>query len=283
MASAYAMTPFLRVGFSSCGRESALNGILAFKLILTPLLVLICMLITRRWGTFVGGVAAGLPVVSGPHSFFLTLQQGAAFSAQASFSTLLGIDANALAAVAYPWLAVLGVPWYLAIAISLGIYFLGGWVVQFFPYWPWAAFVLSLLAPMLVLWSLPRPRTQEDVAQPRSHRWLIVVQMAFGSLLVYAVTEIAHWLGTGWSGVLMFFPVMICAMVPFIHATQGVWAVVRIYRGLMAGWFGCIAFAAIVMALVERTPLWFCYMLATSAALGASAVVSLIQKRVKAA
>ena len=77
-----------------------MNGILAFKLIITPLLVLICMLITRRWGAFVGGVAAGLPVVSGPLSFFLTLEQGTAFSAHASYNTLLGIDANGLAAVA---------------------------------------------------------------------------------------------------------------------------------------------------------------------------------------
>ncbi|MDD4701852.1 MAG: hypothetical protein PHI96_06485 [Desulfovibrio sp.] len=259
-----------------------MNGILAFKLVLTPLLVLVCMLVTRRWGAFVGGVAAGLPVVSGPLSFFLTLEQGVTFSAHASYSTLLGIDANALAAVAYPWLAVHGAPWYLAIALSLGIYFLGGWIMQFFPYWPWAVFAVSLLAPMLVLWSLPRQRMPETVSRPRSHWWFIALQMAFGSLLVYVVTEIAHWLGAGWSGVLMFFPVMICAMVPFIHATQGAWAVVRIYRGLMAGWFGCIAFTAIVMALVEHTPLWFCYVLATVAALGASAIVSLIQKRIKA-
>ena len=260
-----------------------MNGILAFKLIITPLLVLICMLITRRWGAFVGGVAAGLPVVSGPLSFFLTLEQGTAFSAHASYNTLLGIDANGLAAVAYPWLAVLGVPWYLAIALSLGIYFLGGWLVQFFPYWPLAAFALSLLSPLLVLVCLPRQDSPEATQPQHSHWWLIAAQMGFGSLLVYVVTEVAHWLGAGWSGVLMFFPVMICAMVPFIHATQGAGAVVRIYRGLMAGWFGCIAFAAIVMALVECTPLWLCYVLATAAALAASAVVTLVQKRMKAA
>ena len=259
-------------------RKSAVDRILIFKLTLTPLLVLACMLITRRWGTFAGGVAAGLPVVSGPLSFFLTLEQGAAFSAQASYNTLLGIDANGLAAVAYPWLAVLGVPWYLAIVFSLGIYFLGGWFVQFLPHWPLGAVGLSLLSPLLVLACLPRQKARA-VPQPQSHRWLMSVQMAFGSLLVYVVTEVAHWLGAGWSGILMFFPVMICAMVPFIHATQGPWAVVRVYRGLMAGWFGCIAFFAIVMALVESTPLWFCYALAVVAALGAGAAVSIVQKR----
>ena len=77
----------------------------------------------------------------------------------------------------------------------------------------------------------------------------------------------------------MFFPVMICAMVPFIHATQGPWAVVRVYRGLMAGWFGCIAFFAVVMPLVEVAPLWLCYVAAVAAALGVSAAVSIVQRR----
>ena len=255
-----------------------MDRILLFKLTLTPLLVLVCMLITRRWGTFAGGVAAGLPVVSGPLSFFLTIEQGTAFSAQAAYSTLLGIDANGLAAVAYPWLAVLGVPWHAAIVLLLSIYFLGGWLVQMMPHWPLAAVVLSLLSPLLVLLCLPR-QAGRVVPQPQPHRWLILVQMAFGSLLVYAVTEAAHCLGAGWSGILMFFPVMICAMVPFIHVTQGPWAVVRVYRGLMAGWFGCTAFFAIVMPLVEVTPLWLCYALAVGAALGVSVVVSAVQRR----
>ena len=53
------------------------------KIFLTPLLILMCLLVARRWGSFVGGVIAGLPLISGPVSFFLTLEQGATFSATA--------------------------------------------------------------------------------------------------------------------------------------------------------------------------------------------------------
>ena len=57
------------------------------KILLTPLLILLCAGVTRRWGTFLGGAVAGLPLISGPTSFFLTLEQGPAFAAAASYNT----------------------------------------------------------------------------------------------------------------------------------------------------------------------------------------------------
>ena len=79
----------------------------------------------------------------------------------------------------------------------------------------------------------------------------------------------------------MFFPVMVCSIVPFAHATLVAAAVVSIFRGIMAGWFGCIAFAVVVMTGVERQPLWLCYSLASGAALLAGAVISLLERRVQ--
>ena len=79
----------------------------------------------------------------------------------------------------------------------------------------------------------------------------------------------------------MFFPVMICSIVPFAHAMLGVGAVVSIFRGIMAGWFGCIAFAVVVMTGVEHLPLWLCYSLASGAALLAGAVISLLERRLQ--
>ena len=61
------------------------------KVLLTPLLILLCAGVTRRWGTFLSGAVAGLPLIAGPTSFFLTLEQGPAFAAAASYNTLLGV------------------------------------------------------------------------------------------------------------------------------------------------------------------------------------------------
>ena len=251
------------------------------KILLTPLLILLCLLAARRWGTFVGGVIAGLPLISGPVSFFITLEQGAAFSAAASCNTLLGVLACTVTALIYPWLAALGLPWFAALPVALCGFFCGGWAVLQLPFTPLWAVVLSSLAPVLVLVCLPRVVARVEHGHGMSSYVRVPVQMACGAGLVFAVTEAAHWLGPGWSGVLMFFPVMVCSIVPFAHATLGAAAVVSIFRGVMTGWFGCIAFAVVVMTGVEHLPLWLCYGLATGAALLAGAVISLLERRLQ--
>lgn len=63
------------------------------------------------------GWIAGLPLISGPVSF--TLEQGAASSAAASFNTLLGVLARTATALIYPWLAAVGLPWFVALPVAL--------------------------------------------------------------------------------------------------------------------------------------------------------------------
>lgn len=251
------------------------------KILFTPLLILLCLLVARRWGSFVGGVIAGLPLISGPVSFFLTLEQGTAFSAAASFNTLLGVLACTATALIYPWLAAWGMPWFVALPAALCGFFGGGWGVLHLPFTHLWAVVLSSLSPVLVLVCLPKVVTGCRPGHAMTACVRVPVQMACGAGLVFAVTEAARWLGPGWSGVLMFFPVMICSIVPFAHATLGAGAVVSIFRGIMAGWFGCIAFAVVVMTGVEHLPLWLCYSLASGAALLAGAVVSLLERRLQ--
>ena len=68
------------------------------KILLTPLLILLCAGVTRRWGTFLGGAVAGLPLISGPTSFFLNQEHGPAFSAAATKNTIQGVVAGAATA-----------------------------------------------------------------------------------------------------------------------------------------------------------------------------------------
>ena len=250
------------------------------KILLTPLLILLCAGVTRRWGTFLGGAVAGLPLISGPTTFFFTLEQGPAFAAAASYNTLLGVVACAATALAYPWLAVWGLPWFGALPLSLAGFFVTGWLVLGLPHAPWLAVVLALAMPVGILALLPAaPQGPPPPPHPLAARLRLPLQMAWGAALVLGVTAAAQRLGPGWSGVLMFFPVMICAIVPFVHASGGPTAVVRIMRGFMAGWFGCIAFAVVIMAGVERLPLWPCYTLAATAALVTGAGVTLQEER----
>ena len=247
------------------------------KILLTPLLILLCAGVTRRWGTFLGGAVAGLPLISGPTSFFLTLEQGPAFAAAASYNTLLGVVACAATALAYPWLAVWGLPWFEALPLSLAGFFVTGWLVLGLPHAPWLAVVLALAMPVGLRFR--RCRRCRGCRPPHFTLGCACPANGLGAALVLGVTAAAQRLGPGWSGVLMFFPVMICAIVPFVHASGGPTAVVRIMRGFMAGWFGCIAFAVVIMAGVERLPLWPCYTLAATAALVTGAGVTLQEER----
>src|SRR5262245_53595393 len=65
--------------------------LLAFKLILAPLLIALATLIGRRWGHGVSGWIAALPLTSGPVSVIFALQYGTPFAAQAAIGTLAGL------------------------------------------------------------------------------------------------------------------------------------------------------------------------------------------------
>ncbi|EPO5264916.1 hypothetical protein [Providencia rettgeri] len=47
-----------------------------FKIVITPLLLLTASLAARRWGESIGGLIVGLPLTSGPISFFFALEYG---------------------------------------------------------------------------------------------------------------------------------------------------------------------------------------------------------------
>ena len=56
--------------------------IFLIKLIAAPLLLALATLAARRWGTVLGGILIGLPLISGPISVFLAIENGAGFDGQ---------------------------------------------------------------------------------------------------------------------------------------------------------------------------------------------------------
>ena len=90
---------------------------LAFKLLLTPALIGIASLAGRRWGTAISGWLVGLPLTSGPIAFFLALNHGPAFAAEATAGTLTGAISQAAFCLAYGWFA-LRWGWPQALAVS---------------------------------------------------------------------------------------------------------------------------------------------------------------------
>lgn len=248
-----------------------MNELLLIKLTATPLLILFCMFGARRWGAFAAGLLAGFPTISGPISLLLTLERGAAFSAQAAYHTLWGIEACGASVLAYAWLAYAGVPWYAVLTISLATFFLAGWGALFCSPALGVLILITALMPCLILLFLPKFAPDEGKSA-RMPGWMIPLQMAGGIFLVYGISEAAPRLGAGWSGLLAFFPVLICAIVPAVHVSCGVASAVGTIRGFMTGWFGGIAFTVCVALGVEHLSVPMCYTLASVSALAASGV-----------
>lgn len=97
----------------SCGLKSIDNGhltiavcaivmiIFLIKLIAAPLLLALATLAARRWGTVLGGILIGLPLISGPISVFLAIENGAGFAVETARGALAGTVALAVFTCVY--------------------------------------------------------------------------------------------------------------------------------------------------------------------------------------
>ncbi len=237
-----------------------------YKILAAPMLIFLAALVMRRWGEFAGGLLAGLPSISGVGSLFLALEQGMPFASEAAFHSLYGVTVCCSMTLAYIWLAV-RFPWYMALPGSLAVYLIAGYAVPYMPDSLWVASLFALSGPPLVILLLPRSSCDMRALPRHRPAWVTPAQMLSAMLLVFFLTEYAQRLGTVWSGILLFFPVMVTIMGTFAHATMGAWAARQIIKGLMTGFIGGTAFSVIIACLLGTIPLWPCYGLATAAAL----------------
>src|SRR2546423_10423364 len=109
-----------------------LNGngyILIFKLLLTPTLILLVSLASRRWGSLVSGWLVGLPLTSAPVVLFLALEQGTAFASRAALGTMTGTISVATFCLAYSWLS-LRLSWQICLFASWGVFFASTYVLE---------------------------------------------------------------------------------------------------------------------------------------------------------
>src|SRR6266700_763106 len=77
--------------------------LVAFKLLLAPVLIGLVSLAGRRWGPAVSGWLVSLPLTSAPVILFLAIDQGTAFASSAAQDTLLGVVSMATFGEVYCW------------------------------------------------------------------------------------------------------------------------------------------------------------------------------------
>jgi hypothetical protein len=224
-------------------------ALLAVKLLLAPGFVVGASLVARRFGTHVGGLIGGLPVVAGPILLVYALAHGRSFTAGAAAGTLLGLVSLIAFVVVYGRLAG---------RLSWGTSMLAGWLafaaatVLFSALSPplGVSLALAALALALGLAALPHPGVQqlEHAAPPA---WDLPLRAVCAAALVLALTAIAGWLGPQLSGLLAPFPVITTVLATFTHAQRGTGELLRMLRGLVGG-FGAFALFCFTLAIALR-------------------------------
>ncbi len=234
------------------------------KLVLTPLLIAVATLTARRYGPAVGGWLAGLPLVSGPVSVFLALEQGPDFAGVAARTGLLGLTAVAGFCVAYVF-AARKVGWLIATLFGLGAYALCALSVAHLIVGPVTAFFLAFAAILAARVITGQPGS--DSPHPTARRWDLPFRMASAAAMVLAITGSALLLGARWSGLLSLFPIFASVMAVFSHRENGPAAAHHLLSGVIVGSLSSASFLLSVGLMIRQHSLPCTYGIATCIAL----------------
>ncbi|HYO44723.1 MAG TPA: hypothetical protein VES19_16100 [Candidatus Limnocylindrales bacterium] len=221
--------------------------LLLLKLLLTPLIVGGASLAARRWGPSIGGWIVSLPLTSGPVLFFLALEQGPQFAADATVGTVLGLlgicgyTVGYLAGSHRGAAAALGAATLGYVLVGIGVQPVTG-----APFFVLVAIVVAAIAGVIQL--LPAPN---GPSAPRVHpAWDLPARIAVGTALVVGLTTIAPNLGPVASGIVATFPAYVSVLAVFEHVHGGRAAGLGTLRGLLTGLFGTVAFHVVIRTMV---------------------------------
>ena len=211
---------------------------LLLKLILVPACLALLSLAARTWGPRVGGWLAGLPIVAGPILFFLALERGVAFGAQAAGAALGAAFATIWFCLAYAWVATRHA-WPLSALAGLSAWAAAVLLMSFFE-GSIAIGLAACVAALIVAPPLfPRRSVPAGAALPRHE---IVFRMAAGAAVVLVVTAAAAAIGPVWSGLLSAFPTLGTVLAVFSQRSSGAAYAAALLRAMCFGMASLVAF-----------------------------------------
>lgn len=245
-----------------------MDGLLAAKLLLTPILIGGISLVARRFGPRAGGTLAGLPWTSATLSVFLALESGPAFAQRAAVSTAAAVPAVVTFCFAYAFAARLGP----LVSVGAGLAAFMAVVTLTARWAPEVilAFFVALLALSLGLFAFPRGRVA--AIRPPPPGWDIPARMAAATALVLLLTTFARVLGPAWTGSLSPFPVFASVLAVFTHRHDGPDAAIDLLKGVMIGLMSFATFFVVVGSLLPDAALLPTYAVAIGAALATNLV-----------
>lgn len=246
-----------------------------FKLTVTPILVGLASLAARRWGNAIAGLITGFPLMTGPISVFLAIEQGATFTVAATTGILIALIGVAVYAAVYALVARFAA-WPAAIAAAYIAFFATGWAVQPVADTLWKAAAGAYCAILLSVIVIPRFAGAGGTA--RVPYWEIWLRMFATAAMIAIVTTIAKLVGPAWTGIIATIPVMGTVMAVFTHGRWGAEAVTTFLRSMMLSMFSFATFFVVVALGLERFGIVATYIAATLVAVSLSPIVVRIDR-----
>lgn len=209
-------------------------NLLAFKLILPPLLILFATLAGRRWGDSIGGWLVGLPLTTGPILVFLAIEYGTDFAATATNGSQVGTAGQAFFCLGYALAARWG--WLAAFLMGAASYAGSAFLIQAVPLGPWGFFAVALAALTMAAKFIPhRAAPLSPVPAPR---WDLPARMVVVMILVVTLTASAEFFGPEVVGVLSSFPILGTTLAIFAHRMKGAEMARQVLRGMVFALYG---------------------------------------------
>lgn len=238
---------------------------LALKIAITPALILAATLAGRRWGEAIGGWLVGLPLTSGPVVYFLAIERGTGFAAEASRGSIAGIMAQVAFGLAYCAAAGCG-GWPFCVAAGSVAFGLCAGALQGADLALAPVFLLAMASLVAARRLLPAPATPLAAPGP-SGRADLPARMIAATAIVVAITTAAPVLGAQLSGLLATFPVFASVLAIFAHRSRGPAGARQVFDGLFAGLFAFGGFFLVLSLSIESLGIAAAFIAATLAAL----------------
>lgn len=240
-----------------------MSVLLLTKFVLAPSIVGGASAAGKRWGHQVGGLVAGFPNTSSPILFFLALERGPAFAADAAIGTLLGLVALAAYGLVYVWAAT-RLRWWVCLPLGWAAFLVTAWSLRKAEPSLLVATTAAVGSLALAIKLMPSLLQPAHVPPPSPRRRDLPFRMAAAVLLLVGITAAAGWLGSGLSGLLSAFPIASSVLTAAAHREAGAagakWVLLGIFTALLA----LIAFTAALPPLLAHMHLGQAFALATA-------------------
>ena len=209
-------------------------SLVIIKLAAIPLLLWMVMIVSRHFGSLVGGVVSGLPLTSATISFFMAIEQGSEFAYRAAWGAFQGILAYIVFGLLFIH-ACRRFHWSIAFLIAVLGFFLAAWMSATLPIPTWVWIPISAAAMVVGVRLMPPIDPQGKTVPASQYKKPPYLQMVSGSLLTLLITTIANHVGPIYSGILLFFPVIGGVLGIFYLKNQYTNAAIQLYKGAFLG------------------------------------------------